>query len=88
MLLPYESSNSDPGSSAEILFSVDNNAHAMHNQNVPLFLPTFGGHLKRQIQDPRNIEHFFQVWFRALSIEVACDSKYLLFFVRPWQPWC
>ena len=25
-------------------------------------LRTFEEHWKRQIQDPRNIEHFFQVW--------------------------
>ena len=34
----------------------------MHVQIFSLFLRTFEEHLKRQIQDPRNIEHFFQVW--------------------------
>ena len=31
--------------------------------NFPVYLRTFEEHLKRQIQDPTNIEHFFQVWF-------------------------
>ena len=34
----------------------------MHVQIFPLFLRTFEEHLKRKIQDPRKIEHFFQVW--------------------------
>ena len=36
--------------------------------NFPLFLRTLEEHLKRQIQDPRNIERFFQVWSRPASI--------------------
>ena len=33
----------------------------MQVQIFPLFLRTFEEHLKRKIQGPRKIEHFFQV---------------------------
>ena len=59
--------------SAEILFSEDN-----ARSNFLVYLRTFEEHLKKQIQDPRNIEHFLQVWhcphttFKTLSTRLCC----------------
>ena len=49
----------------------------------PLFLRTFEEHLKRQIQDSRKIEHFFQVCLGACQIDIwvtrPMDLLYLEF---------
>ena len=62
--------------SAEILFSEDN-ARVMHVQTYfPVYLRTFEEHLKRQIQDPRNIEHFFSGLSIVLCTKVYLDGKW------------